>query len=153
MVQEEDWTQHVCEPTRYRTGQRPSLPDLVLTNVSHLVDNIHMCGPLGKSDHMVLDFEYICLLDRQVSYNKVTTQFLQSQFLRPFCTSCQYNSHEWPSRRTVHIHSIGNSPSGSKVRSPQACEDEVNPFFTTPTPLLTGKPCSPICETTIDATP
>ena len=60
LVQDEDRTQHVCEPTRYRAGQRPSLLGLVLTNESHLVDNIHICEPLGKSDHMVLDFEYIC---------------------------------------------------------------------------------------------
>ena len=80
LVQEEDWTQHVCEPTRYRTGQRPSLLDLVLTDESHLVDNIHMCEPLGKSDHMVLDFEYICYWTGKLATTKLLRNFSKVNF-------------------------------------------------------------------------
>ena len=60
LVQEEDWTQHVCEPTRYRAGQRPSLLDLVFINESHRVDRIQISEPLGMSDNAVLEFGFLC---------------------------------------------------------------------------------------------
>ena len=75
LVQEEAWTQHVCEPTRYPTGHRPCSLDLEPTNESHLVDNIQMCEPLGKSDHMVLDFEYICYWTGKLATTKLLRNF------------------------------------------------------------------------------
>ena len=72
--------QHVCEPTRYRIGQRPSLLDLVLTNESHLVRNILMCEPLGKSDHMVLDFEEICYWTGKLATTKLLRNFSKANF-------------------------------------------------------------------------
>ena len=48
--------QMVKKPTRRRTGQQPSILDLVLVNNECLISDIqHLC-PLGKSDHEVLCF-------------------------------------------------------------------------------------------------
>ena len=49
--------QHVNEPTRQRTGQRPSLLDLVLTNDEDTVSDVNIGPPIGKSDHMTVTFE------------------------------------------------------------------------------------------------
>ena len=48
----------------------PLCYDLVLTNESHLVDRIQISEPLGKSDHAVLEFDFLSLLDMQVSLDK-----------------------------------------------------------------------------------
>ena len=55
-VKENDITQFIHCPTHYRTTQTPSLIDLVLSNDSHLVNNITHFPPLGMSHHSVLTF-------------------------------------------------------------------------------------------------
>ena len=59
LVQEEDWIQHVCEPTRYRIGQRPSLRhyDTALcqvifdvADVEKLLKRINPCSAVGPDD-------------------------------------------------------------------------------------------------------
>ena len=80
LVQEEDWTQHVREPTRYRAGQRPSLLDLVLTNESHLVDRIQISEPLGKSDHAVLEFDFLCYWTCKLASKKLLRNFSKADF-------------------------------------------------------------------------
>ena len=47
-------TQHITKPTRYREGQRPSQPDLILTRAEDLIGNIDHHAHLGKSDHCVV---------------------------------------------------------------------------------------------------
>lgn len=49
--------QMVSEPTRFRTGQQPSLLDLIITSDTDLVANLEHLGPIGKSDHTVLRFQ------------------------------------------------------------------------------------------------
>ena len=52
--------QHVCNPTRYREGQEPSLLDLILTNEEGIVyDLLHKPG-LADSDHEILGFTANC---------------------------------------------------------------------------------------------
>ncbi|CAH8429229.1 unnamed protein product [Dicrocoelium dendriticum] len=51
---------HVTVPTRFRTGNNPSILDLVLTNEELMVDGLKVCSPLGRSDHVTLQFDYIC---------------------------------------------------------------------------------------------
>jgi hypothetical protein len=46
--------------TRYREGQKPSLLDLVIVNEEQLVDDVTDYNPIGKSDHVVLQFELNC---------------------------------------------------------------------------------------------
>ena len=52
--------QHVNNYTRERVGQQPSTLDLVFTNEVTMVNDIEIRNPLGKSDHAVLLFDYIC---------------------------------------------------------------------------------------------
>ena len=46
--------QKVCENTRFRQGQEPSLLDLIFVNQDDLIEDINHLEPLGSSDHVVL---------------------------------------------------------------------------------------------------
>jgi len=54
--------QHVSSPTRFREGQTPSCLELVLTNEENMVDtdSLIIDSPLGKGDHAVIHFDYLC---------------------------------------------------------------------------------------------
>ncbi len=52
--------QHIDAPTRGRTGQNPSILDLIITNEEGMVSDIMMEGPLGKSDHSCINFDFVC---------------------------------------------------------------------------------------------
>lgn len=62
--------QHVHENTRYRTGQEPSLLDCIFTNEENMVDNIHCCSALGKSDHVVISFQFNCYISANTSISR-----------------------------------------------------------------------------------
>ncbi len=49
--------QLILEPTRYRVGQRSNILDLVLTNNTYCISDIHYHDPLGASDHISLLLE------------------------------------------------------------------------------------------------
>ena len=53
-------TQHVTFPTRYRNDQTPSILDLILSTDKHEVTDLTSLPPLGKSDHVVISFEFLC---------------------------------------------------------------------------------------------
>ncbi|XP_071944903.1 uncharacterized protein [Antedon mediterranea] len=46
--------------TRYRDGNRPSLLDLIIVNDELLIDEVSEYSPLGKSDHVILEFYLNC---------------------------------------------------------------------------------------------
>ena len=48
--------QLVSKPTRFRSGQTPSTLSLVLTNDKHLISNLTLSAPIGKSDHSTIKF-------------------------------------------------------------------------------------------------
>ncbi|MBM6549301.1 hypothetical protein H7673_10610 [Streptococcus dysgalactiae subsp. equisimilis] len=75
LVHENSWTQHVKEHTRHRVGQNSSLLDLVLTNESHLVDQVRVTAPLGKSDHALLEFDCICYWAASRNQCRLTRNF------------------------------------------------------------------------------
>ena len=52
--------QHVFTPTRQHQGQVLSTLDLVLSDDEHSVSKLVVTDPLGKSDHLMVEFEYIC---------------------------------------------------------------------------------------------
>lgn len=54
MLIQSNLTQHVKEPTRYRTNQLPSLLDLVLSNTDDLITECQVLPPIGNSDHVCL---------------------------------------------------------------------------------------------------
>ena len=47
-------TQHQCEPTRYRCGQRSNILDLVFTRREETISGITTSAAIGKSDHCTL---------------------------------------------------------------------------------------------------
>ncbi|BHF77978.1 hypothetical protein SprV_0602108800 [Sparganum proliferum] len=51
-------TQHVMVPTRVREGQQANCLDLVLTKSQDSIDEVSCLPPLGKSDHVVLLWDY-----------------------------------------------------------------------------------------------
>ena len=53
-------TQHITIPTRYRNNQTPSVLDLILSIDQYAVSNVTSLSPLGKSDHIVISFEFLC---------------------------------------------------------------------------------------------
>ena len=53
-------TQHITFPTRYRNNQTPSVLDLILSIDQYAVSNVTSLPPLGKSDHIVISFEFLC---------------------------------------------------------------------------------------------
>ena len=53
-------TQHITFPTRYRNNQTPSVLDLILSIDQYAVLNVTSLPPLGKSDHIVISFEFLC---------------------------------------------------------------------------------------------
>ncbi|BHF74287.1 hypothetical protein SprV_0401737200 [Sparganum proliferum] len=57
-VQRSHLTQHVSSPTRLREGQLANCLDLVFTKAPESVDVVNCLPPLGKSDHVVLQWEY-----------------------------------------------------------------------------------------------
>ena len=57
-VQELFRLQHVDQFTRIREGQRPSLIDLVFSRELLEIDEIQYCSPIGKSDRVVMVFDY-----------------------------------------------------------------------------------------------
>ncbi|RUM41878.1 MAG: hypothetical protein DSY80_08175, partial [Desulfocapsa sp.] len=63
--------QHVTENTRGRGGNTPHLLDLVLTNEEAMVNNLQHFSPLGKSDHCVIEFDFVCTtVNDKLSYRK-----------------------------------------------------------------------------------
>ena len=53
-------TQHVSFPTRYRNDHTPSILDLILSTDQYDVSDLNSLPPLGKSDHIVISFEFLC---------------------------------------------------------------------------------------------
>nr|VZI39880.1 unnamed protein product [Spirometra erinaceieuropaei] len=51
-------TQHVSFPTRMREGQQSNCLDLLITKSLDSVDEVQCLPPLGRSDHVVLLWEY-----------------------------------------------------------------------------------------------
>lgn len=49
-------SQHITEPTRYRSNQQPSLLDLIFSNEENLISNIKYLPPIGISDHVSIAF-------------------------------------------------------------------------------------------------
>ncbi|MES9974252.1 MAG: reverse transcriptase family protein, partial [Candidatus Thiodiazotropha sp.] len=81
LVRHFSWTQHVREPTRIRSGQMPSLLDLIFTNEKHQVDLVNHLSPLGFSDHMVLKFDYLCYWTSEVHHNMRLRNFKKADFI------------------------------------------------------------------------
>ncbi len=60
--------QHVNKPTRWRGTDEPHLLDLVLTNEETMIEEIIYESPLGKSDHCILRFDFLCYSEVETTY-------------------------------------------------------------------------------------
>ena len=49
--------QMVAVPTRYRLNNLPLLLDLIITNNEDLISPLNFSSPLGKSDHVLIEFQ------------------------------------------------------------------------------------------------
>lgn len=58
--------QHITMHTRFRRNESATL-DLVITEEENIID-LEVDSPLGKSDHVVLKFKYVCYLDNLEEY-------------------------------------------------------------------------------------
>ncbi|MCG8047037.1 MAG: reverse transcriptase domain-containing protein [Candidatus Thiodiazotropha endolucinida] len=52
--------QHILQPTRLRERSTPSVLDLVFTNEEEMINDINYLSSLGKSDHLILTFDFKC---------------------------------------------------------------------------------------------
>ena len=55
--------QHVKQATRMRDNQQDSILDLILTNEENMIDNVKYLPPLGKSDHVTIQFSFITYIN------------------------------------------------------------------------------------------
>ncbi|CAI2738740.1 unnamed protein product [Dicrocoelium dendriticum] len=63
---------HVTTPTRFRTANKPSILDLVLTNEELMIEKLLMDSPLGLSDHVVITFDYVCYAEYPAEQSELT---------------------------------------------------------------------------------
>lgn len=61
-VQDSHLQQIVTEPTRFRSGQQPSILDLIITSDNDLINNLEYYPPFAKSDHAILQFQMQLIL-------------------------------------------------------------------------------------------
>ena len=67
--------QHIMQPTRYRESQQANILDLVLTNEEHMIDNITILPGLGKSDHCIITFDYLCYIQSNLTDSQKLNYF------------------------------------------------------------------------------
>ena len=77
--------QVISKPSRWRGSNIPSILDLVITKEEGRIDNIEYQSPLGKSDHCVIVFKYMCNIHvtREIktrkSYRKANFEGMRSE--------------------------------------------------------------------------
>ncbi len=71
-IMDEFLFQHVRHPTRIRTGNVPSILDLIFTNEENMVEEVEFLPGLGLSDHLVLYCDFNCYIEQDnPSYEKL----------------------------------------------------------------------------------
>ena len=116
--------QHVCKPTRFRSGQEPSLLDLILTNEEGMINDLNHYPGIGDSDHECLVFKLKCYVD----YSK-------EKPLKPLFDKADYNAiknrlscidwdtkfqgefHEWYNRFITELEICVKNHVPSKARN------------------------------------
>ena len=66
--------QHIDQPTRFRENQTPNQLDLVFVNHNIKIDQIQYQSPLGKSDHVAIEFTTD--IDKEKENNVKTSRLL-----------------------------------------------------------------------------
>ncbi|KAF8562768.1 hypothetical protein P879_11287 [Paragonimus westermani] len=73
---------HVLQPTRFRSNDTPSILDLLLNNEELMVEDVHYLPPLGASDHVCLQFEFVCYASRVADVSIFTRRHANFSLLR-----------------------------------------------------------------------
>ena len=61
-IQDNFMFQFVHKPTRWRGSNTPNVLDLIITKDEFCIENLEYQSPLGKSEHCVFLFDYICYI-------------------------------------------------------------------------------------------
>ena len=72
--------QHVRSPTRFRTGQTPSLLDLVLTKEKDSIPELSIGAPIGKSDHASITFQMMIDTEQENKEEKYTRRYYKADY-------------------------------------------------------------------------
>ena len=104
--------QQVRKPTRRRGDTTPTLIDLILTNEELQVGEVKHLPPLGKSDHDVLSFDFICYIDSnskkekfmysKANFTDMKNELLASDWTASYTDLCK-NSKTNPNDHWIFI--------------------------------------------------
>ncbi|KAF8569718.1 hypothetical protein P879_01816 [Paragonimus westermani] len=73
---------HVLQPTRFKSNDTPSILNLLLTNEELMIEDVHYLPPLGASDHVCLQFEFVCYASRVADVSIFTRRHVNFYLLR-----------------------------------------------------------------------
>ena len=73
--------QHITYWTRCRAGQQPSILDYVFTDEDNVIEDITYSSPLGKSDHVCIDMNYI-IGQQESETTQITYDFWKGDYVR-----------------------------------------------------------------------
>ncbi|EFA13460.1 LINE-1 reverse transcriptase homolog-like Protein [Tribolium castaneum] len=76
LLLENNLSQIVTEPTRFRSQQRPSLPDLVILSDVNLVSSLNVSNPVGTSDHSKIEIELQIMIYSEPNVRIETTSIV-----------------------------------------------------------------------------
>ena len=105
--------QHNLENSRRRGNDQPSLIDLIFTDESMQVSDVHHQAPLGKSDHNVITFKFNCYLDYSKpkekllydkgDFNAMRIQLVENDWMEEFISTADGKSVEelWQSIKSM----------------------------------------------------
>jgi hypothetical protein len=85
-------TQFVQECTRFRSGQNPSLLDLIFISNPDLATNLNYLPPVGKSDHVLLEFNIQVAINISPKKTSVTKRFLDFDKLNHLFSSVDWEN-------------------------------------------------------------
>ncbi|XP_069114365.1 uncharacterized protein [Argopecten irradians] len=80
-LQENNLWQHINKPTRWRGADNPNVLDLVITNEEHMIRDLEIQSPLGKSDHSFIVFDFQCYT-KTYGYIKHRKAYEKADFLK-----------------------------------------------------------------------
>ena len=74
--------QHVTKPTRIRENQTPTLDDLILSRNAETIEDLTHKSHLGKSDHLMLQFEINFNIDKPIEVKKPRRNYMKTDITK-----------------------------------------------------------------------
>ena len=82
--------QMVTQFTRFRHGQNPSLLDLILTDQPEMIQDVNYLSPLGKSDHIVINFSVKNAYQKRPKKRRLNHRKIREEEFRS-----ELRTHDW----------------------------------------------------------